>query len=239
MDSAISIVMVETTHPGNIGAAARVIANMGLNDLRLVNPRLFPHPDAEARAAGANHVLENAKIYQTLREAISRCNCVIGTTARQRSISWPVLTPGQAIDVLLDKSTDNESAIVFGPEACGLSNEHLDLCNYLVNIEVDPGFSSLNVATAVAVLAYEYRRKSALYQQDPKLKTGKNLDDVTVDDFDMMIQHLEVVLKNAAFLPPTNTRLMRKIRKIFMNGVKSRDEINILRGIFSAIQEKI
>ena len=149
------------------------------------------------------------------------------------------MTPGQAIDVLLDKSTDNESAIVFGPEACGLSNEHLDLCNYLVNIEVDPGFSSLNVATAVAVLAYEYRRKSALYQQDPKLKTGKNLDDVTVDDFDMMIQHLEVVLKNAAFLPPTNTRLMRKIRKIFMNGVKSRDEINILRGIFSAIQEKI
>ncbi|MGE4659381.1 MAG: RNA methyltransferase, partial [Arenicellales bacterium] len=142
------IIMVETTHPGNIGATARVMANMGLSELCLVSPRNFPDSVATARAAGADDILAQAQTFESLEEAVVDCGCVIGATARRRSLAWPLLDSEQAASRLVAESERTTCALVFGPEACGLSNAHLDLCHAHLKIDVNEGFPSLNVATA-------------------------------------------------------------------------------------------
>ena len=149
----IRIVLVGTTHPGNIGAVARAMKNMGLSDLALVNPRFFPHEEATARASGATDVLDSALVVTTLADALIDCVYVAGASARSRTISWPSMGPRDCAERMINESENGKVAAVFGPEKTGLHNDDLDLCNTLLTIPTAPGFSSLNLAMAVQVLA--------------------------------------------------------------------------------------
>ena len=153
----IRIVLVGTTHPGNIGAVARAMKNMGLTDLALVDPRYFPDKEATARASGAEDLLEQAMVVETLAEAISDCVYVAGASARSRAINWPCLDARDCAVRLLDESRKGTVAAVFGPEKSGLANSDFDLCDVLLTIPTNPDFSSLNLAMAVQVVTYEIR----------------------------------------------------------------------------------
>ena len=156
MLSHIKIVLVETTHPGNIGAVARAMKNMSMANLWLVSPKIFPSADATSRASGADDVLANANICHTLQEAIADCQLVIGTSARSRSISWPEISPRDCAERVVIKEPDNKVAIIFGRENSGLKNHELDLCHYLLRIPCNSQYSSLNIAAAVQVVCYEF-----------------------------------------------------------------------------------
>lgn len=232
----LRIVMVETTHPGNIGATARVMANMGLSELCLVSPRSFPDPAATARAAGADDILEQVQIFDSLEGAVADCGCVIGTTARRRSLAWPLLDSEQAAARLVRESQDTTCALVFGPEACGLSNAHLDLCHAHLRIDVNEAFSSLNVATAVAVMAYEFRKQSGPQIPCPSHQPAEEMTPMTMGEFDQLIKHLERVLNHTAFLSGPRIRLVRKLRRLLLQGVQSTQEVNILRGVLTSLE---
>jgi len=232
----VRIVMVETTHPGNIGAAARVMANMGLTHLCLVSPRSFPDPEATARAAGADYILEQARVFDSLEAAVSDCGCVIGATARRRSLAWPLLDAEQAVARFVSEQPTTDCALVFGPEACGLSNAHLDLCHAHLRIDVTEAFPSLNVATAVAVMAYEFRKQKGLTAPDPSPENTQEMVPMTMGEFDQLMTHLERVLSHTAFLAGPRTKLLRKIRRLLLQGVKSTQEVNILRGVLTSLE---
>ena len=232
----VRIVMVETTHPGNIGATARVMANMGLTQLCLVSPRSFPDPAATARAAGADHILEQARVFDSLEAAVSDCGCVIGATARRRSLAWPLLDAEQAAARLVSEQQSIDCALVFGPEACGLSNAHLDLCHAHLRIDVNEAFPSLNVATAVAVMAYEFRKQSDLAASESAVQSREEVAPMTMGQFDQLMSHMERVLSNTAFLSGPKTKLLRKIRRLLLQGVKTTQEVNILRGVLTSLE---
>lgn len=232
----VRIVMVETTHPGNIGATARVMANMGLTQLCLVSPRSFPDPAATARAAGADHILEQARVFDSLEAAVSDCGCVIGATARRRSLAWPLLDAEQAAARLVSEQQSIDCALVFGPEACGLSNAHLDLCHAHLRIDVNEAFPSLNVATAVAVMAYEFRKQSDLAASESAVQSREEVAPMTMGEFDQLMSHMERVLSNTAFLSGPKTKLLRKIRRLLLQGVKTTQEVNILRGVLTSLE---
>jgi len=153
----IRIVLVGTTHPGNIGACARAMKNMGVVDLALVNPEHFPHRDATARASGAEDVLDRAIVVESLADAIGDCVFVAAASARSRSIDWPSMEPRECAAKMIAQSAQGKVAAVFGPEQSGLSNADLDHCDTLLTIPTDPEFSSLNLAMAVQILTYELR----------------------------------------------------------------------------------
>ncbi len=232
----VRIVMVETTHPGNIGATARVMANMGLTQLCLVSPRSFPDPAATARAAGADHILEQARVFDSLEAAVSDCGCVIGATARRRSLAWPLLDAEQAAARLVSEQQSIDCALVFGPEACGLSNAHLDLCHAHLRIDVNEAFPSLNVATAVAVMAYEFRKQLDLAASESAVQSREEVAPMTMGEFDQLMSHMERVLSNTAFLSGPKTKLLRKIRRLLLQGVKTTQEVNILRGVLTSLE---
>ena len=228
----IRIVLVGTTHPGNIGAVARAMKNMGLSDLALFAPRYFPHDEATVRASGAHDVLENALRGETLKEAIADCVYVAGASARPRSINWPLLDCKDAAARLIDESANGKVAAVFGPEKAGLSNSDLDRCNSLLTIPSNPDFSSLNLAMAVQVLTYEIRaaqsEKRAVYEADAPLATSEEMEH--------FYTHLERVLTDLQFLDPDNPRfLMRRLRRLYIRARPDQNELNILRGILTAV----
>ncbi len=229
----IRIVLVGTTHPGNIGAVARAMKNMGLRDLALVAPRHFPHEDATARASGADDVLANAGVYESLAEAIADCVYVTGASARSRAINWPCLDARDAAAKIIDESGRGTVAAVFGPEKTGLLNEHLDLCDTLLSIPTDPQFSSLNLAMAVQVVTYEIRaaeaEKPAGYEADAPPASSEEMEH--------FYAHLEQVLTDVRFLDPENPRhLMRRLRRLFIRARPDKNEVNILRGILTAVE---
>lgn len=232
----IRIVLVGTTHPGNIGAVARAMKNMGVSDLALVEPRHFPHKDATARASGAVDVLENAVVTGTLAEALQDCVYTVGASARSRAINWPTLEPRECAARLLDESRAGPVAAVFGPEKYGLTNEHLDLCDALLTIPTNPDFASLNLGMAVQVLTYELRaagidRDRPEYEPDAPLATN--------EDMEHFYEHLENVLRDIRFLDPDNPRhLMRRLRRLFVRARPDQNEVNILRGILTAVDRK-
>lgn len=232
----IRIVLVGTTHPGNIGACARAMKNMGISDLALVAPQHFPHDEATARASGAVDILENATVVDSLEEAIADCVYVAGASARSRSINWPFMDARDCAARLMKESHQGTVAAVFGPEKSGLSNAHLDHCHTLLTIPTDPGFSSLNLAMAVQVLTYELRAariadKAPEYEPDAPLATSEELEH--------FYDHLEQVLTDAQFLNPENPRhLMRRLRRLFIRAKPDQNELNILRGILSAVEKK-
>lgn len=229
----VRIILVGTTHPGNIGAAARAMRNMGLSDLMLVKPRYFPHADATARASGAEDVLQAAAVVDSLDEALRDCTYVAGASARSRSIGWPSMAPRECAERLLAESRHGRSAVVFGPENSGLTNDDLDRCHTLLTIPTDPGFSSLNLAMAVQVLSYELRVAGSeeigeAPAADVPLATGEELQ--------QFYSHLEQVLQSSGFLNPENPRhLMRRLRRLFVRAAPDQNEINILRGIFASL----
>lgn len=232
----IRIVLVGTTHPGNIGAVARAMKNMGILDLALVSPAHFPHNEATARASGAVDVLKNAAVTDSLAEALKDCVYVAGASARSRSINWPTLEPRECAAKLLEKSQAGPVAAVFGPEKYGLTNEHLDLCDALLTIPTNPEFSSLNLGMAVQVLTYELRaagtdRSPSTYESDAPLPTS--------GDMEYFYTHLEDVLTDLEFLNPDNPRhLMRRLRRFFIRARPDQNELNILRGILTAVERK-
>ena len=229
----IRIILVGTTHPGNIGAVARAMKNMGLSDLKLVEPRYFPHDEARARASGAEDILDAARVVSSLEEATSDCTFVAGASARSRSIGWPSMEPRECAARLAQESAHSTVAAVFGPEKSGLTNEHLDLCNTLLTIPTDPDFSSLNLAMAVQILTYELRLAS---MQTPEQPAEPDSPAATAEELEFFYEHLEQVLHSSGFLDPDNPRLlMRRLRRLFVKAEPDKNEINILRGILTAL----
>ena len=232
----IRIVLVGTTHPGNIGAAARAMKNMGQSDLVLVNPRHFPHEEAAARASGASDILDNATVVSTLAEALTDCVYVAGASARSRTINWPSMGPRDCAERMISEHEHGTVAAVFGPEKSGLNNDDLDLCHTLLTIPTDPGFSSLNLAMAVQVLTYELRVASIL-DEGPVFET--EAPPASTDEMEHFYAHLESVLNDIGFLDPDNPRhLMRRLRRLFIRTRPDKNEVNILRGILTAVDRK-
>jgi tRNA (cytidine32/uridine32-2'-O)-methyltransferase len=229
----IRIVLVGTTHPGNIGAVARAMKNMGQGELVLVKPRYFPHADATARASGAEDLLESAKVVSSLDAAIADCCYVAGASARSRTIGWPSMLPRECAARLVEESGQGGVAVVFGPEKSGLTNDDLDRCHTLLTIPTDPGFSSLNLAMAVQVITYELR----LAQLRPVAPVPTaEVPPATGEELEHFYAHLERVLRDSGFLRPDNPRhLMRRLRRLFLRAMPDRNEINILRGILAAL----
>lgn len=231
----VRFVLVRTTHPGNIGAAARAMKNMGLKRLYLVRPEHFPDAEVTARAAGANDLLANAVVVETLEQALVNCRLVIGTSARSRTLPWPMLSPRQCAEKIALETGEDEVAIVFGQERSGLSNEELADCHYHVQIPTDPNYSSLNLAQAVQVLAYELRT-IVIGEYNEPARTEKR---ATADAMHAFYKHLEKVLIELKFLDPDCPKqLMHRMKRLFNRAQVEELEMNILRGILSAIEKK-
>jgi len=232
----IRVVLVNTTHPGNIGACARAMKNMGITDLALVSPLRFPHKEAIARASGAVDVLNNATVVDSLEEAIGDCVYVAGASARARSINWPSLEVRECAARLIEESQQGTVAAVFGPEKYGLTNAHLDLCDTVLTIPTDPDFSSLNLGMAVQVLTYELRA-AAIDSTASHYESGA--PSATSEEMQYFYTHLESVLTDLDFLDPDNPRhLMRRLRRLFIRARPDQNEVNILRGILAAVDKK-
>ena len=232
----IDIVMVGTTHPGNIGAAARAMHNMCISNLVLVNPQCPVDEIAYARASGANVILDNQRTYESLQEAVQDSNLVIATSARVRSLPWPELTPEVMAQKIGDQNSDSRVALVFGREHSGLTNEELQLCNFMVNIPTNDEFSSLNVASAVQVLCYEIfktlRVQSEIRPAESREPPATNLE------LEGYFQHLEQVMTTTQFLDSQNPRLlMQRLRRLYHRLEMSKSEVNILRGILSSVEK--
>lgn len=235
----IRIVLVEPTHPGNIGAAARAMKTMGLRSLALVSPREFPCAAATAMAAGADDLLVRAQVADSLQAALDGCGWVIGTSARTRTIPWPVLDPREAATRVLAKAEDTEVAVVFGREHSGLTNDELELCQAVVQIPSDPDFSSLNLGAAVQVMAYEVRMKWLAGQQAGAVEMVNDSPPATSDDMARLYAHLEQTMIETGFLDPAKPRrLMRRVRRLFNRAGLDRNEVNIIRGFLTAVQAK-
>lgn len=237
----IRVVLVNTSHPGNIGGAARAMKNMGLSRLVLVDPLDFPSGDAVARASGATDILDAAQVVSTLEEALVGCNLVLGTSARDRRIPWPLLDPRECGIASCEQAAQGgEVALVFGREYAGLTNEELQRCHYHVHIPSDPNFSSLNLAAAVQVLAYEVRMAWLAVQNQPtkvpKLEATaiQSSQPVTADELESFYGHLQEALVEIGFLDPTKPRhLMSRLRRLYGRSGVSKLEMNILRGILT------
>ena len=234
----IRIVLVRPTHPGNIGGTARAMKNMGLERLYLVAPERFPDKEAEARAAEARDVLESAVVCDTLEAALGDCVLAIGTSARARRIGWPSLTPQQCATRLIATVADGPVALLFGQERTGLTNEELDRCHAVVTIPVSPGYPSLNLACAVQILAYETLQA---WQRERDGRAVVADDEVpiraTAGEMDRLYEHLERVLVRIGFLDPANPRLlMRRLARLFNRAELDQNELNILRGILTAVE---
>jgi TrmH family RNA methyltransferase len=237
----IRVVLVNTSHPGNIGGAARAMKNMGLSRLVLVDPQDFPSAEAVARASGATDVLDAAQVVGTLEEALVGCSLVLGTSARDRRIPWPLLDPRECGVAACEQAQQGgEVALVFGREYAGLTNDELQRCHFHVHIPSDPEFSSLNLAAAVQVLAYEVRMAWLAAENQPT-KTPKleataihSSQLVTADELESFYTHLEQALVEIGFLDPTKPRhLMSRLRRLYGRSEVSKLEMNILRGILT------
>mgnify|MGYP001560531347 CR=1 FL=1 len=238
----IRIVLVQPTHGGNIGGCARAMKNMGLTRLVLVAPEEFPGAEANARAAGAGEVLTQARVCATLDEAIADCHLVVGASARARRIAWPILEPDMAARKLVAVAgADREVAVLFGRERTGLTNDELDRCQILVSIPANPEFSSLNLACAVQVIAYEIRRASAVDGIARPASAAEMLGEplATSAEVQQLYRHLEQVMTQTGFLDPRNPRLlMRRIMRLYNRVEMTSNEVNILRGILTSFTQK-
>lgn len=230
----IRIVLVETSHPGNIGAAARAMKTMCLDDLVLVNPVGFPHTEASARASAAGDVLEKARVVQTLDAALAGCVLVAGTSARPRALGPMPLTPRECAQKLLALSPHQDVAVLFGRERSGLTNEELDRCHYLINIPANREYGSLNLAAAVQVIAYEIMLVAGV----SGAAMGSGPLHATVEEMENFYTHLESAALESGFLDPANPKhLMRRLRHLFNRAQPDPGEVNILRGLLSALQD--
>ncbi|MCD2450627.1 RNA methyltransferase [Methylicorpusculum oleiharenae] len=232
----IVIVLVETSHPGNIGAVARAMKNMCMKHLVLVSPKMFPCADATSRASGADDILATAVVCSTLQEAIADCQIVIGASARCRTISWPEITPRECAEMLSIDARDNKVAIVFGRENSGLKNHELDLCQYLLRIPCNPDYSSLNVAAAVQVICYELFVASG-QRYDVTIGDKGETPLATADQMESYYEHLAQALSDIGFMHPDKSKtIMRRLRRVYNRIQLDTKELDILRGILKMAQ---
>lgn len=232
----VRIILFATQHPGNIGASARAMKTMGLQQLCLVTPRGYPSAEATIRASGADDILARAQVFDNLPAAIQDCAFVIGTSARVRNIAWPLLDPEAAAwKILQQAETGMPVAVVFGPERTGLSNAELDLCHAVVTIPVNPVFPSLNLAAAVQVISYELRKAVLAGADPPPASTGTSTP-VSAEQMQQFYEHLERYLVATGYYHPGKPRLlMRRLRRMFNRMQPDQGEYNILRGILAAV----
>lgn len=246
----IRIVMVQTSHTGNIGAAARAMKVMGLSELYLVNPKSAPDQQSVAMSSNATDILDNAIIVETLSEAITGCKLVVGTSARhERTLSWDIQNSRSCGELIAKHSSSKAKvAVLFGRESSGLTNEELAVCQHLVHIPTNPDYSSLNIASAVQILSYECRLAAinlyaAVDTNDNDSTDNQNKDSnddwVTADDLESYFEHLKQVMIDVDFLDPENPRyLIPRLRRLYSRSGITRSEMNILRGMLASIQKK-
>lgn len=234
----IRIVLVETSHPGNIGAAARAMKNMGLKRLYLVAPKTFPSALATERSAGADDILEHAQVVSTLRVAIADCELVYGTSSRLRQISWPTVNPRQTAEQVCAYPNADKVAIVFGTERTGLTNDTLAQCHYHLVIPANPSYESLNLAQAVQVITYELYNR--YLERNPMVLDDCVTNRAPLADIFGVFDHMENLLTRIDFLTPKSSRILfYRIKRMLLRTKLETEEINILRGIFKAILRKL
>lgn len=236
--SAIRIVLVATSHPGNIGSTARAMKTMGFSNLYLVTPKSFPHQKALEMAAGADDVLKEAVVTDSLDEALKGCQLIFATSARPRGIALPGVTPFECAELIAEKADETEIAILFGREHAGLTNEELLRSHYHINIPSNPDYSSLNLSQAVQIIVYELRMKFL----SPAADVERNQDRMaTADEVEQFYEHLNTVMADVKFLKPTRPtrRLLQRIRRIFNRAKLEYMEVTILRGILTHIQKAL
>lgn len=235
----IRIVLVNTSHPGNMGSAARAMKTMGLTQLVLVDPQELPDDNAMALAAGASDVLANARIVPTLDDAIADCGLVIGTSARSRTLSWPMLDPREAGEKLVQEGMQHPVALVFGRERTGLTNDELQKCHYHVAIPANPDYSSLNLAMAVQTLCYEVRMRWLQEQESASQDAEvERVDYPSAEQLEGFYRHLEQTLQKTGFITEEHPgQVMSKLRRLFNRARPEVVELNILRGILTSVQK--
>ena len=248
--SHVRIVMVNTTLPANIGSALRAMKTMGLSKLVLVAPKTYPHPDIYALAAGATDLIEQIEIVETLEDAIKDCQIVFGTSARSRTIPWPLLDvrPAATKAMTVVATEQQEVAILFGREDRGLTNEELAMANYHLTIPVNTDYGVLNVAQAIQVICYELRMAAIEHVEHPQEKKAEMqvIDGVEMQwdeplvnhaQMEQFYPHIEQMLADIEFMDPKNPRLLPlRLRRLFGRIQLDRMEYHLLRGIFSRVQ---
>ena len=244
----IRIVLIHTSHPGNIGSAARAMKTMGLSDLCLVNPKSFPDEQASIMASSAKDILAHTHVVETLEEAIADCHWVIGTSARyERSLAWSLLEPRACGEKVVDEANQNgRVALLFGRENSGLTNDELAHCNQLVHIPANAEYSSLNIASAVQILAYECRLAALQGLSTEQNNTidvvtnESNLDEiVTASELEHYYQYLEKVMIATDFLDPEKPKLlMTRLRRLYGRAGVTRSELKLLYGMLAAFEKR-
>lgn len=235
----IKVVLVETSHSGNIGSAARAMKVMGLSHLVLVNPQCEINEQTMALASGASDIAMNAEIVSSLDEAVSDCGLVVGTSARSRTLEWPMLNPRECGEKFAIETESHPVAIIFGRERTGLENPELQKCHFHVAIPANPDYSSLNLAMAVQTLCYECRvaqldRDAAAYAKPKALEYPRQ------KELELFYAHLEKVATQTDFINPEQPgQVMNKLRRLFSRARPESPELNILRGILSSVEKQL
>jgi len=233
--SHIRIVLINTSHPGNIGATARAMKVMGLKHLHLVNPKTFPNSEATAMASGADDLLQNAVVHETLVSAIEGCSLVMGTSARLRSLPMPQMDLRATAQSAVGEYQGETIAILFGQERAGLTNDEIQRCHQLVHVNTNPDYGSLNLSQAVQVMAYELRM--AIIGDGGARIAPSDWKPVDTGQMEMFFVHLEQTLLDIQFMNPDQPKkLMARMRRLFNRARPDQNEINILRGILAASQ---
>lgn len=227
------VILVNTFHPGNIGSAARAMKTMGITQLRLVQPRCFPDPEATQMAAGAADILEQAKCYDSLQDAVADCTLVIGASARLRSFPLPEVEPPQAGELMAQESQQTPVALVFGRERSGLTNEEITCCTHQVNIPGNPDYNILNVAQAVQVLCYETHMASRRQTIPAPQATPYPLQS-QLQHFEA---HLEQALTASGFLNKRSGQALDKLHALFRRARPNRKELSLLRGVLTRLEQ--
>lgn len=233
----IRVVLSHTSHPGNIGAAARAMKTMGLSRLVLVNPKIYPDEQADVRAAGATDVLAAAQVVTSLSEALVGTVLAVAMSSRRRELAVAPVWAREAAAEMVTATATGEVALVFGNETAGLSNEDLLQCRRWAMIPVNPAFSSLNVAAAVQVMCYELRLAMEMPGLPPEV-SGAGLP-ANHEEVEHLVGHIERAALGSGFLDPANPkRLMLRMRRLFSRAVIEKEEVNILRGLLAALEKK-
>lgn len=232
----VRIVLVETTHPGNIGSVARAMKNMGLSQLVLLNPKCRIDSEASALASGASDILFNARSVTSFQEAINDCGLIVGTSARNRTLSWPEMTPRSCAQQAVKEVVNYPVAIVFGREKNGLTNEELQLCHYHLMVPANPEYPSLNLAQAVQIITYELRQ-AALIQ--PASSSEQDIYPLA-EALEQFYQHLESTFQTTGFIVKNHPgQVMQKLRLLFARARPTAHELNILRGMLASIEKTL
>lgn len=241
----LRIVMINTSDSGNIGAAARAMKTMGLRQLVLVQPDEFPTAKATARASAAADLLHNARVVQTLDEAIGDCQLVFGTSARLRTIPWPLIDPRQGASRVMNEPEGADIAILFGREDAGLTNEELRRCHFHICIPANEEYPVLNIGAAIQVICYEMRMAALERQASPVAPDQSGMQQwdeplVSSEDMERFLRHFEETLLDIDFFDPNNPKqLLTRVRRLFLRTRMDRLEMNLLRGVLSTVQKRV